>query len=247
MDNFRWFKFSPSDWMMGRIQRQPAQVQVDFLRLCCKYWQKDCDLSIDDGRLEAMDSYDALLKYRIVTELDGNVRIAFLDEQMDGINAKREQASEAGKRSAAARKRLTESNDRSTTVQRDSTDKSRVDKRREEKIRKEKEEEALPPAPPHKLIEWIDTNAPRIQQLKQPLTNEEAERIMADLTIDTPNKKQRLRDLLMAMHNYKPLLTKSVSANLTIRKWWKSELERSGEIQKPTIIPIKMNTETYNR
>jgi hypothetical protein len=111
----------------------------------------------------------------------------------------------------------------------------------------EESSEALPPPSPHPLIAWIVKNAPRVQQLKQPLTNDEAQRIMDDLAIDSENKKQRLRDLLISMENYKPLLTKSVSANLTIRKWWKSELERTGEVAKATVTPIKMNTETYSR
>jgi hypothetical protein len=111
----------------------------------------------------------------------------------------------------------------------------------------EESNEALPPPSPHPLIVWIAKNAPRVQQLKQPLTNDEAQRIMGDLAIDNENKKQRLRDLLISMENYKPLLTKSVSANLTIRKWWKSELERTGEVAKATVTPIKMNTETYTR
>jgi uncharacterized phage protein (TIGR02220 family) len=85
-----------------------------------------------------MDSYDVLLKYRIITEVDGCVRIAFLDEQMEGINSKRQQASIAGKMSAAARKRSTESNDRSTTVQRNPTEKSRVEKMREDEDKETK-------------------------------------------------------------------------------------------------------------
>jgi hypothetical protein len=118
----------------------------------------------------------------------------------------------------------------------------------EEGLEEEQEQEkALPPPPPHPLIAWIVKNAPRVQQLKQPLTNDEAQRIMDELAIDSENKKQRLRDLLISMENYKPLLTKSVSANLTIRKWWKSELERTGEVAKATVTPIKMNTETYSR
>lgn len=114
-------------------------------------------------------------------------------------------------------------------------------------VNDKKRKEGVTAQPPHPLIAWIAKNAPRVQQLKQPLTNEEAQRIMDDLAIDSENKKQRLRDLLISMENYKPLLTKSVSANLTIRKWWKSELERTGEVAKATVTPIKMNTETYSR
>jgi hypothetical protein len=145
MDNLQWFKFSPADWMMGRIQRQPPQVQVDFLRLCCKYWQKDGDLTIEDSQIEAMDSYDVLVKYKIIKEENQSIVIDFLDEQLDSMEGKREQASRAGVASAEARRLRKEANDRATNVQRNptpveisSTELNRVEKSREEEIRVEK-------------------------------------------------------------------------------------------------------------
>jgi hypothetical protein len=118
----------------------------------------------------------------------------------------------------------------------------------EEGLEEEQEQEkALPPRPPHPLVDWISKHTPRVQQMKQPLTNEEAERLIADLGIEKGPNGDRLRDILKSMQNYVPLLSKSVSANLTIRKWWKSELERTGEVAKATVTPIKMNTETYSR
>jgi len=145
MDNLQWFKFSPADWMMGRIQRQPAQVQVDFLRVCCQYWKNEGNYSIENAKLEAMDSYDVLVKYKIIKENNDNIVIDFLDEQLDGIEEKRKQASEAGKRSAEARKRRTELNDRSTTVKQTlnepSTKSNRVEKSRVEKSREEQDKD----------------------------------------------------------------------------------------------------------
>jgi hypothetical protein len=134
--------------MMGRIQRQPAQVQVDFIRLCCKYWQKDGELSIEDAKIEAMDSYDALLKYKIIKEVHGEIVIDFLEEQFDSLSGKREQASKAGLASAEARRVRKLANDRSTTVQRNptpveisSTELNRVEKSREEETREENKED----------------------------------------------------------------------------------------------------------
>jgi hypothetical protein len=243
MDNLQWFKFSPSDWMMGRIQRQTAQVQVDFIRLCCKYWQKECILSIEDAELEAMDSYAALLKYKLINEIDGNVIIEFLDEQMVGINARREQASSAGKRSAELRKRSTVVQRSLDSVERNSTEKSRVEKKRVDKSIEEKELVVL--QPPHPLITWIQTNTPKVQKLKQPLTNDECTKLLEDLKIDTDIKKVRLKDMLTNMQNYKPLLSKNESANLTIRNWWKRETERETPAQP--LNAIKMNDKPYTR
>ena len=243
MDNLQWFKFSPSDWMMGRIQRQPAQVQVDFIRLCCKYWQKECILSVEDAELEAMDSYAVLLKYKLINEIDGHVVIEFLDEQMVGINSKREQASAAGKRSAELRKRSTVVQRSLESVQQNSTEKSRVEKKREDKSKEEKE--VVVSQPTHPLITWIQTNTPKVQKLKQPLTNDECTKLLEDLKIDTDIKKVRLKDMLTNMQNYKPLLTKNESANLTIRNWWKREMER--ETPNQPLNAIKMNDKPYTR
>lgn len=131
--------------MMGRIQRQPAQVQVDFIRLCCKYWQKECILSVEDAELEAMDSYAVLLKYKLINEIDCHVVIEFLDEQMVGINARREQASAAGKRSAELRNRSTVVQRSLESVEQNSTEKSRVDKSRVDSDKKRKG--VIPPPP----------------------------------------------------------------------------------------------------
>lgn len=118
MNNLEWFKFSPSDWMMGRIQRQTPQVQSDFIRLCCIYWHKRAEVSEDAAQMECVETFETLVKYKFITINDGMVSIKFLDDQMVDIDAKRLQASEAGKRSAEARKRKAKANDRSTTVQR---------------------------------------------------------------------------------------------------------------------------------
>jgi len=80
--------------------------------------------------------------------------------------------------------------------------------------------EALIVPPTHPLITWIENNAPTVQRLKQPLTNEQADKLMADLEITTDAKKNALKEMLLSMENYVPLVKTSKSANLTIRKWW---------------------------
>lgn len=106
--------------------------------------------------------------------------------------------------------------------------------------------EALPPPPEHSLVTWIKKHTPRVHKLKKPLTNEEAERLIADLDIGKNERGEMLKGILMSMENYAPLLSKSVSANLTIRKWWKMEEERMAS-SKPkqaeeTFVP---RTEIY--
>lgn len=251
MDNLQWFKFSPSDWMMGRIQRQPAQVQVDFIRVCCKYWQKDGILSIEDAEMEACDSYPTLVKFKLIREVEGLVSVNFLDEQLEGLSAKREQASQAGKRSAERRKRLAESNDRSTTVQppldsveQNPTEKSRVDESTEENRRKK---EKVVADPTHPLTIWINENAPSVEGMRQPLTDQQAEKLVAELGITTKVHGDKLREVISDMENKPDLLKKYKSANLTIRKWWANAQKWEGIANTPPTEKVKMRTETYNR
>ena len=101
-------------------------------------------------------------------------------------------------------------------------------------------------SPPHPLIVWIENNAPTVQKLKQPLTNEQAEKILIDLAINTEDKKKALKDMMLSMENYVPLTKTSKSANLTIRKWWAKQGAVTNVSGQPT-EKVKMNTETYNR
>lgn len=124
MRKLEWFKFNPSDWMMGRISKMPIEVQGAYIRLCCIYWNKECNLSVKDAQLELLDvpeAYDKLVKYGIVKIIDatallnevvelreGVISIEFLDEQYAVIMDQKAILSEAGKRGAKvkAKKRV---------------------------------------------------------------------------------------------------------------------------------------------
>jgi hypothetical protein len=67
--------------------------------------------------------------------------------------------------------------------------------------------------PPHPLVKWLAENCKEVSRMKKPLTNDEAAKLVADFT------KEEIKDTFLNMENYKPLLTKSVSAYLTCRKW----------------------------
>jgi chemotaxis protein histidine kinase CheA len=96
MDKLQWFKFTPSDWMMGKIQKCPADTRGMFMNLCCLYWNKECFLSAEDAEIEVdEDHFQTLLKKKIIT-IDGeNIRISFLDDQMEEILETSEKRREA--------------------------------------------------------------------------------------------------------------------------------------------------------
>jgi len=86
MDKLQWFKFTPSDWMMGKIQRCPEITQARFIRLCCLYWNKESNLLRDDAIIEIdKEHYDVLLSKKIITDDGAHVFIQFLDEQLKDI------------------------------------------------------------------------------------------------------------------------------------------------------------------
>lgn len=97
MDKLTWFKFTPSDWMMGKIQRCPEITQSRFIRLCCLYWNKECNLSVDDSIIEIdKEHFDILISKKIICINEGFLNISFLDEQFLDIEEKSEGKSKSG-------------------------------------------------------------------------------------------------------------------------------------------------------
>jgi len=135
MDKLQWFKFAPSDWMMGKIQRCPEVTQARFLRLSCLYWNKECNLSYEDAEIEIdQEHLDVLIKKKIIKVIDGFIFLDFLDEQMEGIietSTKRREA--VNKRWAKTKQKDTKEIQTDTSVLQNDTDKSRVDESRVDK------------------------------------------------------------------------------------------------------------------
>jgi HD superfamily phosphohydrolase len=143
LNRMNWFKFDPMLWLTGRIQRQPAEVQVAFLRLMCIYWSEGCLMTFERAQLEAGDDEcERLLKAKIIKEKDGMLRISFMDDLF------LETAEKSKKAREAIEKRW---NNRNTDVSKNHTNESisdtnvlqtynerNTEKKRTEKNRKEK-------------------------------------------------------------------------------------------------------------
>ncbi len=69
---------------------------------------------------------------------------------------------------------------------------------------------------------WILTNAPLVAKLKEPFTAGQYRKLVQEF------RASEIEKALQAMHNWKPLLTKRTSANLTIRAFMKTEKPASG-------------------
>lgn len=94
-------------------------------------------------------------------------------------------------------------------------------------------------APTHPLTIWIKQTCPTVAKMKQPLTDEEAVRLAADLEIKTKVDGAALKAVISDMENKPDLLKKYKSANMTIRKWWanakKWESEKDPTKTDPTV------------
>lgn len=135
MKQLPWFKFSPADWMMGRISRQSCEVQVAFLRLCCIYWNAECVMSYEHAELEADGHLEKLIALKMVEVYEDGIGIKFLDIQFTEGKQKREKMSNAGK--VSAERRL---NTSSTNVKQTFNECS-IEKRREEKNKNKSRED----------------------------------------------------------------------------------------------------------
>jgi hypothetical protein len=134
-----WFKFSPAHWITGRIYRQSAEAQAAFIRLCCIYWTQGCHLTTERAEMEADGQYELLARLKMIADDgNGNLKIKFLDEQVDSLQERRGQLVAAGRASYA--KRQERMNKSSTSAEQEPAQAehplSRVEKKRKEKSNK---------------------------------------------------------------------------------------------------------------
>jgi hypothetical protein len=143
MDKLQWFKFTPTDWIMGKIQRCPEITQARFMRLVCLYWNKECVLSYEDAEIEIdKEHLDILISKKVIKNDDGFLIIEFLNEQLEDIS----KTSEKRRKAVLKRWNKVKQNNTSvlindTSVLQNDTEKSRVEK---DKIRVEKENINIP-------------------------------------------------------------------------------------------------------
>lgn len=138
MDKLQWFKFTPTDWIMGKIQRCPEVTQARFMRLICLYWNKECVLSYEDAEIEIdKEHLDILISKKIIKSIDSFILIEFLNEQLVEISETSQKRRNAVlERWAKVKQNNTSVSKKDTSVLQNDTDKSREeeDKKREENI-----------------------------------------------------------------------------------------------------------------
>lgn len=121
-------------------------------------------------------------------------------------------------------------------------DKNRIEENIDKKLSNESKESADKPhkvaskrtafvAPPTencsedflKFQQWVADNAPRVSQMKEPMTEEQLRRLKGKYSTE------QICDILLRMHNYSDLQKKKISAYLTALNW----LGRNPEFNTP--------------
>jgi hypothetical protein len=79
-----WFKFIISEYMAGDIIFCSDAAQGVFIRLCCVYWARECNLTMKQAarHFEGKETLiQELISDGVVKEKEGQIHINFLDEQ----------------------------------------------------------------------------------------------------------------------------------------------------------------------
>lgn len=66
---------------------------------------------------------------------------------------------------------------------------------------------------------WLEQNAPRVQQMRQPITEAQLQALVSQYS------KHDVMEILLAMENYADLHKKNISAYLTARAWLKRRIQ----------------------
>ena len=142
MKDLPYFKFYPSEWLTGEICLESFEAQGKYLALCCVYWSKQGQITEEQARRRVGAEIDLFIEIGVL-KIDGaNVKISFLDEQLQERNKLCKQ------NAANVKKRYSKtpaSQEIPTGVEIRSTDTSTVvyniEEKREEESRKEKKRE----------------------------------------------------------------------------------------------------------
>ena len=134
-----WYKHSPSDWLAGRISRKSFEVQGAFIHICQLYWVKHGQFTAHQASLEiGKDLLQKLIESEIIKTEGDEIRIEFLDLQMEDLNRLSERRREAGRKGGEVKTQASAKQNQASAKQTEA-DKIRLDKIREEEITNKEE------------------------------------------------------------------------------------------------------------
>ena len=81
MKELPYFKFYPNQWITGSIMFMDLDVQGAFMKICCYYWSKECNVSREQIKSLVPDHWSKLLDSQLLKIDNDKIKIKWLDEQ----------------------------------------------------------------------------------------------------------------------------------------------------------------------
>ena len=81
MKELPYFKFYPNQWITGSIMFMDLDVQGAFMKICCYYWSKECNVSREQIKSLVPKQWSKLLDTQLLKTEGDNIKIKWLDEQ----------------------------------------------------------------------------------------------------------------------------------------------------------------------
>jgi hypothetical protein len=78
-----YFKFNPNQWLTGTISFMELDLQGAYIRACCYYWSKNCEVPLEQLKMIIPKHYQQLIDLKLFKIVDGQIKIKFLDEQYE--------------------------------------------------------------------------------------------------------------------------------------------------------------------
>lgn len=222
-----YFKFEASTWFDGDIILEDMEAQGLFINICALYWSKSGNLSLShvEKRWNKPTALESLLG-RFISVSDGFIKIKFLDEQFE------------------ERKRLSKTNSKNGSLGGRPKYKGRKavglvsvseKKANESNIEEKRRDINNTNVLFHPLQEWLKKECPRVMKMKEPISLEEAERIVVDFS-----DKKAIEQVFLAMENKATLLKEYVSANKTFRNWMARNSTQGNKSNNSRALPPGM-------
>jgi uncharacterized protein YihD (DUF1040 family) len=100
-----YFQFEPAEWLAGDIMFCSIESQGVYVNLMALYWQKDCDLTLEQARkrLNNEKCFDELISEKIIKIDSGKIVIDFLVRQYSTATEKSSINSDNGRKGALKR------------------------------------------------------------------------------------------------------------------------------------------------
>lgn len=114
MKKYPYIRFHSSQWLAGTVSFQSNELAGIYIKLCCFYWTRECNLPREQVKTIVGNHYNDLLKSGLIKCKNDRIYINWLDEQYEENEKKRKiniaNGRKGGQAKANARKSLSNKN-----------------------------------------------------------------------------------------------------------------------------------------